>query len=549
MRILSFIYGEHCSGLSVIENGRPLYCYEEERFCRVKTSTDWRNLYFRLPIMSLYELKYKNNIDINDFDLYMFPKVPEFDNSTDFYLNEMSNACNWYFDKEKIKSKSMEFDHHEAHCALAYYTSGFADKKCLVVSIDALGCNYSAKYYLGENNIMKYVDGIESGRTSFGLYYAMLTEFLGFQRLKDEGKIVGMSSHGKIYDNLVKMFEKAIGPIEGVKTRILAEGDSSMFIDFYTDYFREVGGRFYKHPNIMNDIAASGQHVFENKICEILNNLHIKHSLYDHVCLAGGIFANVKLNKRINELPWVKEVYIAPPMGDEGLTLGGALLGNSVKNGQDVFRLNDVYLGSQYNKSEIESTIADKFNDVISEKVDIEKISKLLCDGYIVGLFQGRMEYGPRALGNRTILADPSKSDAYNKLNGRLHRNDCMPFAPVVLAEHANKVFKVDKSLYTAEFMTMLYDTHSEWHDRIPAALHPIDKTARIQLVYEDKNKLLYDILQSFYNRTNIPVLINTSFNVHEEPIVCWPENALKHLKNGIVDYLIIEDRLYYNKV
>lgn len=549
MRILSFIYGEHCSGLSVIENGRPLYCYEEERFCRVKTSTDWRNLYFRLPIMSLYELKYKNNIDINDFDLYMFPKVPEFDNSTEFYLNEMSNACNWHFDKEKIKSKSIEFDHHTSHCALAYYTSGFVDKKCLVVSIDALGCNYSAKYYLGENNTMKYIDGIEVRRTSFGLYYAMLTEFLGFQRLKDEGKIVGMSSHGKIYDNLVKMFSKCIGPIEGVKTRILPEGDSSMFIDFYTDYFREVGGKFYKQPNIMNDIAASGQHVFENKICEILNNLHAMHPEYDHVCLAGGIFANVKLNKRINELSWVKEVYITPPMGDEGLTLGAGLLGNSIKNGQDVFRLDNVYLGSGYNKSEIKNTITDKFNDVFSELLDVEKISKLLSDGHIVGLFQGRMEYGPRALGNRTILADPSKSDAYNKLNGRLHRNDCMPFAPVVLAEHANKVFKVDKSLYTAEFMTMLYDTHSEWHDRIPAALHPIDKTARIQLVYEDKNKLLYDILQSFYNRTNIPVLINTSFNVHEEPIVCWPENALEHLKNGIVDYLIIEDRLYYYKV
>jgi carbamoyltransferase len=123
-----------------------------------------------------------------------------------------------------------------------------------------------------------------------------------------------------------------------------------------------------------------------------------------------------------------------------------------------------------------------------------------------------------------------------------------MPFAPVVLAEYAKDIFKIDKSEYTAEFMTMLYDTHQEWHDKIPAALHPIDKTARIQLVYEDKNKLLYDIIKSFYLRTSIPVLINTSFNVHEEPIVCWPENALDHLKNGIVDYLIIENKLYYYK-
>lgn len=549
MRVLSFVYGEHCCGLAVVENGRPKYCYEEERFTRVKTSTDWRNLNFRFPILSLYELKYKNGEDINNFDLYLFPKITGLDNSTDEFLKHVGERCNWAWNTDYIKSRSLAYDHHGAHCALAYFTSGFADKKCLVVSIDALGTNHSAKYYLGEGGRLKYIDGIEVGRASFGLYYAMLTEFLGFQRLKDEGKIVGMSSHGKRFDNLVRMFEKAIGPIEGVKTRTLPNGDGDMFVDFYTEFFKEVGGKFYKSRNTMNDIAANGQLVFENKVCEILNNLHAMHPEYEHVCLSGGIFANVKLNKRINELPWVSEVYITPPMGDEGLPLGAALLGNSIKDKQDVFRLNDVYLGSEYNTKEIESTIADKYNDVFSEQLDIDRVSKLLSDGHIVGLFQGRMEYGPRALGNRTILADASRSDAYDKLNGRLNRNDCMPFAPVVLAEYASDVFKIEKSLYTAEFMTMLYDTYPEWHERIPAALHPVDKTARIQLVYEDKNKLLYDILKSFYNRTNIPVLINTSFNIHEEPIVCWPENALEHLKNGIVDYLIIEDRLYYYKV
>jgi len=548
MRILSFVYGEHCSGLAVIENGLPKYCYEEERFARVKTSTDWRNLFFRFPIMSLYELRYKNNIDINDFDLYLFPKMNGNDNITDQFLLHMSNRCNWAIDVKRIKSKSLEYDHHGAHCALAYFTSGFVDKKCLVVSMDALGCDYSAKYYLGESGRLKYIDGIDGKRLSLGLYYAMLTEFFGFQRLKDEGKVVGMSSHGKEYDKLRSMFEKVIGPIDGIKTRILTNGDSDMFVDFYVNFFKEVGGKFYKTNNTLNDIAANGQLVFENKVCEILNNLHAMHSDYDHVCLSGGIFANVKLNKRINELPWVSEVYITPPMGDEGLTLGAGLLGNSIKGKQDVFRLNDVYLGSSYNKLEIESTVTNKFNDVFNEPLNVDKVSKLLSDGHIVGLFQGRMEYGPRALGNRTILADASKSDTYVKLNGRLNRNDCMPFAPVVLAEYADNVFKIEKSLYTAEFMTMLYDTHSDWHKRIPAALHPVDKTARIQLVYEDKNKLLYDILKSFYNRTNIPVLINTSFNIHEEPIVCWPENALEHLKNGIVDYLIIEDRLYYYK-
>ena len=173
MRVLSFVYGEHCCGLAVVENGRPKYCYEEERFVRVKTSTDWKNLYFRFPIMSLYELKYKNGEDINNFDLYLFPKISGLDDSTDRFLQNISELCNWSWNIDYIKSRSLAYDHHGAHCALAYFTSGFADKKCLVVSIDALGSNYSAKYYLGDGGRMKYIDGIEVGRVSFGLYYAV----------------------------------------------------------------------------------------------------------------------------------------------------------------------------------------------------------------------------------------------------------------------------------------------------------------------------------------------------------------------------------------
>jgi len=548
MKILSFVCGEHSSGLAVIENGRPKYCYEEERFTRIKTSTDWKNLFFRLPILSLYELQYKNKEDINNFDVYLFPKVIGIDNLTDEFLQKVSARCNFFIDIDRIKSKSFEYDHHGAHCALAYYTSGFVDKKCLVVSIDALGCNYSAKYYLGENNTMKYIDGIEVGRVSFGMYYAMLTEFLGFQRLKDEGKIVGMSSHGKFPDEMIPVFENAIGQLDGIKTRKLADNfEGNMFIEFYTEIFKKIGSRFYKNTVTMNDIAAAGQIVFENKVCELLNNLHDLYPEYDHVCLSGGIFANVKVNKRINELPWVKEVYITPPMGDEGLTLGSGLLYNSINKKQDVFRLNDVYLGGGYNDIEIQNTIFDvKFKDkFVCEDLDVDRVAKLLDEQHIVGLFQGRMEYGPRALGNRTILADARSAEAYDKLNDRLNRNDCMPFAPVVLPEYADDVFKIHKSRYTSEFMTMLYDTRIDWHDRIPSALHPIDKTARIQLVYKEKNELLYDILKSFYIRTSVPVLINTSFNIHEEPIVCWPENAFDHLVNGIVDYLIVENKLY----
>ena len=549
MKILSFVYGEHCSGLSVFVDSRPIISYEEERFSRIKTSTDFQQLFFRIPILSIAELHHKDCVDINKFDVYLFPKTHDPKALDGFYNNvgKFYKSINYPFDLVNIKNKSSFYDHHGSHCALAYYTSGFVDKKCLIVSMDALGGDYSAKYFLGENNKMKYIDGIDKSRVSFGLYYAMLTEFLGFCRLKDEGKIVGMSSHGELHDDLITMFSDSIGDIEGIKTRKNVHNDGDIFLSLYQRYFNSNGSKFYKNTYNKNCLAAAGQTAFENKICELLNNLHNLHPEYDHLCLSGGVFANVKLNKKISELPWVNDLYITPPMGDEGLTLGSCLLYNSLNNKQDVFRLDNVYFGNKFSDQEIIDTYTtDKYIEIVEhECLDIDKVANLLDDGNIIGLFQGRMEYGPRALGHRSILADATKIGTYKKLNDRLKRNDFMPFAPVVLSEYADEVFDINKGRYAAEFMTMLYDTKINWQIKIPSAIHPIDKTARIQIVHEEKNKLLYDILKSYHKVTNVPVLINTSFNVHDEPIVCWPENAMDHLVNGIVDYLIIENRLF----
>lgn len=548
MKILSFIYGEHSCGVTLFENNRPVYCYEEERFLRIKTSTDFDSLTFRYPVYCLCELKYKNNLDFDSVDYFLFPNI---ESSFDYAKEFIDNFLSKYINFDKLKHKIIFYDHHDAHCALAYYTSGFKDDKCLVMSLDGLGDGYSAKYFTAENNVMKYVDGIDSQHVSLGMFYCLLTEFLGFKRLKDEGKIVGMASHGSFDKPIADIFNKVIGPIDGLKPKKMDEnnGYSSMFQEFYNLFFKNIGDRYYKNQINLCKFAYTGQLIFEEKIIEILNNFHKMYPDHKKICLSGGVFANVKLNKKINELDWVDEVYITPPMGDEGLPFGACLLKNAKLGTQDVFKLNDAYFGSCYSSQEIESSVESfikKGVQIISEPLNEFKIANLLNDGNIIGLFQGRMEHGPRALGNRTILADASKKDTYKKLNNRLHRNDFMPFAPVVLEKFANSVFKIDKSKYAAEFMTMLYDTRVEWQDRIPAAVHPVDKTARIQLVYEEKNILLYNILTAFYNLTGIPLLINTSFNIHEEPIVCWPENALNHLKNGIVDYLIIENRLYY---
>jgi len=206
------------------------------------------------------------------------------------------------------------------------------------------------------------------------------------------------------------------------------------------------------------------------------------------------------------------------------------------------YRLENAFLGNEYTKDEFLKA-ADGFSH---EELDLDKVTSLILDKKIIGLYQGRSEHGPRALGNRSIICDPTHPDTYDILNGKLERNDYMPFAPAVLDEDADRLFHLHKSKYTAEFMTLLVDTKDEWKDKIPTVVHPKDKTARIQIVTANSNPLFYQILKRYKEATGAGILVNTSFNVHNEPIVETPENAFRHLKNGIVDYLVSPFGIYH---
>jgi carbamoyltransferase len=241
-------------------------------------------------------------------------------------------------------------------------------------------------------------------------------------------------------------------------------------------------------------------------------------------------------------MPEFDEIYVLPPMGDEGLAFACCLGALKQINPQfQPYRLKDVFLGNEYTEQEF-STAAQGFN---RQDLDLELVAKLLADKKILGLYQGRSEHGPRALGNRSIICDPSHPETYDILNGKLERNDYMPFAPAVLDEDVDTIFHLNKSKYTAEFMTLLVDTKDEWKDKIPTVVHPKDKTARIQIVTESSNPLFYQILKKYKEFSGIGILVNTSFNVHNEPIVETPENAFNHLRNGIVDYLISPYGIY----
>ena len=536
MKVLGITGGTHSCGLSLVEDGKIIFAFEEERFTRVRTYKDFYADFHRFPLESLATAKEKYGEHLKNID-YIAGFLPK-----ERFADKMMEKIGL---RNITDAPYIETSHHEGHCNLAYYLSGFTEDT-LTVSIDASGSNHSAKYYIGSKGDLHYIGGITLDRKSLGHFYSMLTEFLGFKRLKDEGKVVGMAAHGGFDDGLYEVFNKSI-TIDGFTTDLdNPEGEGvvlgKVYQDFYRNFFEEVGSKFFRDPDFQNKIAYTGQLVFEEKILSIFNHLHTLFPHVRKVAVAGGVFANVKLNKRINELDWVSEVFVAPPMGDEGLPLGCALTVYKKFNPDfKPFRLENAFLGASYSDDEFEFD-ESKFT---KRPYNPLELSYDLKEGQVIGWFQGQYEHGPRALCNRSIIADPSVPGTYKKVNDRLQRNDFMPFAPVVIDKYANSVFKVTKSRYTAEFMTMLYDTREEWQNKIPAVVHPVDKTARIQIVTENSNPKFYELINQFNDLTDIPVLLNTSFNVHGEPIVCHPREGFVHLENGIVDKLVINDNVY----
>lgn len=533
MKILGMAGGSHSCGLSYIKDGKPLLVLEEERHTRIRTYKDFYANVFRYPYLSGQNAWY-----IKDWDWLNLDYVTSFESYKDF-LEVWHGVGLGPLPKEKY----IKVNHHEAHCNLAYYCSGF-EEDTLVISIDASGELYNARFYIGSEGNLTPIGENEINKKSLGHYYSMLTEFLGFKRLKDEGKVVGMSSHGGFSKEIYDIFNKTI-QIKNMNTDadIHETVGGGIYQTFYSLWFKWNGSRHFSE--IKNDIAFNGQLVFEEKILKLFNNIHSLYPNIKKLALAGGVFANVKLNKKINELEWVDEVFIAPPMGDEGLPLGCALTVHKKFHPEfKPFKLDNVFLGTSYDDCDFEYDL-NKFK---KHPLNEDKLVQDLKNGSIVGWFQGRYEHGPRALCNRSIIADPSIPGTYKKINDRLQRNDQMPFAPVVIDKYADGVFDIKKSKYTAEFMTMLYDTKEEWYNKIPAVVHPVDKTARIQIVTEKSNPKFYNLINKFYTNTKIPVLLNTSFNVHGEPIVCHPKEAFVHLDNNIVDILVINNNVYTKK-
>jgi carbamoyltransferase len=378
---------------------------------------------------------------------------------------------------------------------------------------------------------------------SLGAMYGYITKLLGFVPDRHEGKVTGLAARGKpsvVYDALRSAiyFKEETGEIE------------TRYGEYYLPY---MGANLESLEKLMakvpkEDFAFAAQAVLEEVLCKYLKFYLARHheGKAVNLCLSGGCSANVKLNFELSKLEQVDSLYVSPEMGDGGNALGGALNCMVKSSTSNYPQMPTVYLGPNY--SDVEIIQACKKNNVSATQVSNEKkiayLAKELANGKIIGWFMGRMEYGPRALGARSILASPLDASINISLNKRLNRTEFMPFAPATTEDLAEACFLQWKaSDVAARFMTTCYECTDLMQAKCPATVH-IDNTARPQVVRRPDNPQYYDLIAKFHEISGAPAIINTSFNHHEEPIVCSPDDAIRSYLNGNVDLLVIEDFL-----
>ncbi len=423
-----------------------------------------------------------------------------------------------------LADKLERVEHHQSHAANAFYGSEF--DRALIVTIDAYGSGLSATISIGSEHGIERLDALPTPY-SLGSFYDSVTSALGFRPDRHAGKIVGLAAYGDA---------EILGDV--LRGLIVWDGHRPRWRRSSDVYLaRRLASMF---PKV--DLAAAYQTVLEEIIQRYVGH-YVAETGIQNVVLSGGVCANVKLNQRIHELPGVASIYVHPNMGDGGCGTGAAIL-KTIERGIPIPPLRSVYLGPEYSSHELHAALSE-FGLPFVWRDDIEEeVARLLADNHVVARFDGRMEYGPRALGNRSLLYPATDPKVNQWLNERLHRTEFMPFAPATLAEDAHSCYqRLAGAEKAAQFMTVTFDCTPWMRKNSPAAVH-IDGTARPQLVSAESNPGFYKILREYKHLTGLPSVINTSFNMHEEPIVCSPHDAIRSFLAGGIDYLALGEFL-----
>ena len=449
-------------------------------------------------------------------------------------------------DPKRFGAKVHHVEHHKSHMASAFYVSPFEEAACL--SIDGFGDFVSTMRGHGRDRDIEVLDRVEFPHSA-GLFYTAITQFLGFHRYGEEWKMMGLAPYGQ--PRYVTQLKQVIRPVDGGQFELNLDyfrhhtdgvemtwddGSPQMGLVFSPKLAELLGpARAPEDPDFFGkwaDIARSAQLVYEDIFFHVVNDLH-RRTRSDRLALAGGCALNSVANGKIFERTPFREVYVQPAAGDDGTSIGAAFhVQHAVLRLPRRFVMEHAYVGPSFDDAQIQSAIdaarssADDRPFTAKRVEDAQlfaEISGHIADGKVVGWFQGGMEFGPRALGNRSIVADPRRTDMKDILNSRIkHRETYRPFAPSVLEERVGQVFERSEP---SPFMLMVYRVRPEMKDRIPAITH-VDGTGRLQSVSPRTNPRYHALISAFEKRTGIPLVLNTSFNEHE-PIVATPREAL----------------------
>lgn len=546
------------AGACVVRDGNIVAAVSEERFSRIKDHKTWpkqaidfvlREAGVSLSGVDCVAYGWCAGFDVDKHLLLYVDRIAEEAQQrpeglphlrkriSDEIVNDKEKRLELdeFLDEHGLRAKVTYIDHHESHGVGAFLCSPFDE--ALVLTCDGRGDFQSLTVAHCSPNGEEVLQR-ETSIDSLGYFYGRITKLLGFKPNRHEGKITGLAAKGDP-EKLLPLMRRMIDL--GNKGEIRAYcGD--YYQPSYGDYSDELLAAIDKHEPA--DIAAAAQQHVENLLTAVVSR-HISKVPSGNVCLAGGVFANVKLNQRIFETVGVKNVYVLPPMGDGGLALQTAVIADYRDNGIRP-RVPSMALGP-------DATISDgQLEEILGDYPQLryrrqsdnmqDALLKALDDDRVIGLYRGRMEFGPRALGNRSIIYSTHDVTMNDWLNKRLNRTEFMPFAPITASELASSCYlgwRPDQP--SARFMTMTYDCHEQFASTCPAVVH-IDNTARPQVVYREDDPFLHALLMAWHERSGQAALVNTSFNKHEEPIVGSHRDALDVLQDGVIDFLLVDD-------
>lgn len=552
MNILGISCYYHDSAACLIKDGIVVAAVQEERFSRKKNCSDF-------PLNAVNYCVHAGNISFSEIDYIAFYEKPYlkfsrviFDHIDSFpgsYMNFIRNIPYWLQDRLVLPlvlkrefgftGKTVFVKHHMAHASSTFLVSPF--EEAAIIIADGVGEYATTSCGYGKGNTINILKEIHYPH-SLGLLYSALTNYLGFEANSGEGTTMALASYGnpiyidKFYkminvkdDGSFRMDSKYFGYIKG----------RSMYSRQFIKLFGPPRIQGSEYDQKYRDIAASLQFFVEETLIKIANNVY-KETGSKNLCLAGGVFLNCVANQKILERTPFEEIFIQPGAGDAGACIGAAMnLYNCILNNQRSFVMQHAYLGPEFTNEQIKRIIINrnlKYRECLEQDL-IREAAILIHNNKTVGWFQGRLEFGPRALGNRCILANATNIDMVKILNDRIkHREWFRPFAPIVPEERTFEYFNM-KCL--SPFMLLAPKVREHSKSLLPAITH-IDNTARVQTVSKKLNPRLYNLLLEYEKISGVPVMINTSFNLQGEPIVCTPDEAINDFLKSEMDFLIL---------